>query len=96
MISRDRAFQPFEGLVPERVCWFKSSPQHRNPLRGNELQIGDRATIYILPLIAGLDGVWNAQPVSDALSFVITVIFLFREMRSLSKMDKIRLARVAS
>jgi len=43
--------------------------------------------LYILPLFAGLDGVWNAQPLSDALSFVITAIFLGHEMRSLYKMD---------
>jgi Na+-driven multidrug efflux pump len=43
--------------------------------------------IYILPLFWKLDGVWNAQPVSDGLSFVITGILLLREMRKLKKME---------
>jgi len=46
--------------------------------------------LYILPLFAGLDGVWNAQPVSDFLAFAITAIFLGREMRSLARMDQAR------
>jgi len=43
--------------------------------------------IYILPLFWKLDGVWNAQPVSDGLSFVITGILLLREMRKLKKLE---------
>jgi putative MATE family efflux protein len=37
--------------------------------------------LYILPLFSGLDGVWNAQPIADGLSFLLTAIFLRREMR---------------
>jgi len=44
--------------------------------------------IYILPLFWKLDGVWNAQPVADGLSFVLTGILLLREMRKLKKMDE--------
>jgi putative MATE family efflux protein len=39
--------------------------------------------LLILPRFWGLDGVWNAQPVSDVLAFAITALFLTREMRSL-------------
>jgi putative MATE family efflux protein len=48
--------------------------------------------LYILPLFAGLDGVWNAQPISDLVSFAITTVFLVLEMRSLSRMDRERAA----
>lgn len=41
--------------------------------------------LYILPVFWGLDGVWNAQPFSDALSFVITALFLVGEMRLLAR-----------
>ncbi|MGO9410927.1 MAG: MATE family efflux transporter [Spirochaetia bacterium] len=41
--------------------------------------------LYILPIFWGLDGVWNAQPVSDALSFLITTVFLVREMKFLAR-----------
>jgi putative MATE family efflux protein len=40
--------------------------------------------LYILPLFWGLNGVWNAQPVADILSFAITAAFLIQEMRSLA------------
>ena len=40
--------------------------------------------LYVLPLFLGLDGVWNAQPIADALSTVVTAIFLTGEMRRLA------------
>jgi putative MATE family efflux protein len=40
--------------------------------------------LYILPLFAGLDGVWNAQPVADVLAFALTAVLFVREMRALS------------
>jgi putative MATE family efflux protein len=43
--------------------------------------------LYVLPLFFGLDGVWNAQPVADAISTVVTAIFLVRELRRLKASD---------
>jgi Na+-driven multidrug efflux pump len=43
--------------------------------------------LYILPLFSGLDGVWNAQPIADALSSVLTVCFIGYEIRNLSKQE---------
>ena len=40
------SFCYFEGLVPERVCWFKSSPQHRNSLRCSELREGPKTDLH--------------------------------------------------
>jgi len=40
--------------------------------------------LFILPLFWDLNGVWNAQPVADILSFAVTAAFLIREMRSLA------------
>jgi putative MATE family efflux protein len=44
--------------------------------------------LYILPIFWKLDGVWNAQPVADALSFILTLIFFWREMRKLGRLEK--------
>lgn len=39
--------------------------------------------IFILPRFIGLDGVWLAQPISDILAIVITLICLIREFKHL-------------
>jgi putative MATE family efflux protein len=44
--------------------------------------------LYILPRYWGLDGVWNAQPIADALSFAITAVFICRELSSLAKLSR--------
>jgi putative MATE family efflux protein len=44
--------------------------------------------IIALPIVWGLNGLWNAQPVADLLSFTITSIFLVREMRKLKRMER--------
>jgi putative MATE family efflux protein len=44
--------------------------------------------LYILPRFWGLDGVWNAQPVADALSFVLTGVLFWRDMRKLGRLEK--------
>jgi putative MATE family efflux protein len=44
--------------------------------------------LIILPRIWGLDGLWNAQPVSDAIAFAITALLLGRELRSLARLEK--------
>jgi putative MATE family efflux protein len=41
--------------------------------------------LFILPLLWGLDGIWNAQPVADCASFLVTLLFLGREMRKLGR-----------
>jgi len=41
--------------------------------------------LYLLPIFWGLDGVWNAQPVADGLSFVITAWFFLHDIRRLEK-----------
>jgi putative MATE family efflux protein len=43
--------------------------------------------LYILPLLFGLDGVWNAQPVADILSTIITAAFLARELKGLARLE---------
>lgn len=44
--------------------------------------------ILILPKFLGLDGVWYAQPVSDFLATVITIIILYREFKSKQKVNR--------
>ncbi|MDU6113930.1 MAG: MATE family efflux transporter [Paeniclostridium sordellii] len=44
--------------------------------------------ILILPKFLGLDGVWYAQPVSDFLATVITIIILYREFKSQQKVNR--------
>ena len=41
--------------------------------------------LYVLPLFWGLDGVWNAQPAADGLSFIVTALFLARDLRWLGR-----------
>ncbi len=36
----------------------------------------------ILPKIFGLDGIWFAQPIADAISFTVTAVLLVREIKS--------------
>lgn len=43
--------------------------------------------LLILPLFLGLDGVWFAIPIADGLSVLVTATLLFREMRTLTKMN---------
>lgn len=38
--------------------------------------------MLILPRILGLNGVWFAQPVADVISFIVTFVLLFREVKS--------------
>lgn len=45
--------------------------------------------ILILPKFLGLDGVWFAQPASDILASVITVIVLVKEIRKDSTIEKV-------
>ena len=40
---------------------------------------------FLLPLIFGLNGVWLAVPVSDFLSIVVTVIWMFKEIKIFNK-----------
>jgi putative MATE family efflux protein len=44
--------------------------------------------LYILPLFWGLDGLWNAQPISDLLSFVITISLLLRSLRQMARKSR--------
>lgn len=39
--------------------------------------------VLILPLFFGLDGILYAGPVADSIAFIVTVIFIAREMRSM-------------
>ena len=38
--------------------------------------------MLILPRILGLNGVWFAQPIADVISFIVTFVLLFREVKS--------------
>lgn len=40
--------------------------------------------ILLLPTVLGLEGIWLAQPVSDFLSFLVTALYLWLELRKLS------------
>jgi len=44
--------------------------------------------LFILPGFFGLDGVWIAQPVSDAIACILTAVLLGRELRSLGRMER--------
>lgn len=41
--------------------------------------------IFILPLFFGLSGIWATWPVTDLCCFIITVVFLVREMKIINK-----------
>ncbi len=43
--------------------------------------------IIILPLFMGLNGVWFSMPLSDILSTIMTVIFIFYELRVIRKLQ---------
>jgi Na+-driven multidrug efflux pump len=42
--------------------------------------------LYLLPPIWGLNGVWDAQPLADAIAFTLTGVLLWREMRLLGRL----------
>lgn len=42
--------------------------------------------VYILPLFMGQDGVWMSFPVSDALASILTIIFMGRLIKKLSRL----------
>ncbi|MDY2777820.1 MAG: MATE family efflux transporter [Collinsella sp.] len=44
--------------------------------------------IYVLGNVMGVEGVWWAQPVGDALTFVLTFIFVLIELRRLSRLER--------
>ena len=43
--------------------------------------------IYLLPLRFQENGVWYSLPVSDFVSFLVTVFFVFRLMRKFSRLE---------
>ena len=43
--------------------------------------------IYIFPLLWGMNGIFVAQPVSDALALILSVVFVMREQRQLYGME---------
>ena len=43
--------------------------------------------LLILPRIIGLNGVWAAQPVSDAFAFVIAAVYIVKEYKRLGKVE---------
>lgn len=44
--------------------------------------------LFILPAVVGFNGIWFAQPVADGLAFIVSIILIRREMKSLSKLEK--------
>ena len=44
--------------------------------------------IFILPMFFGLNGVFLSWPVSDFLSFAVTVVFVMRELRVINRTNK--------
>ncbi len=48
--------------------------------------------LYVLPLFWGLDGVWAAVPISDALSFVVAFVMLLWLIRRVNKHEADRTA----
>jgi putative efflux protein, MATE family len=80
---------PFMGLQVLGSGYFMASGK---PLKSLVLGLSRQFLIlipalYILPLFWGLDGVWNAQPVADGLSFVITALLLGRDLHKLGKAE---------
>lgn len=45
--------------------------------------------LLILPRIIGINGIWFSGPVSDAISFMITIIFTIREFKKINKLIEI-------
>lgn len=41
--------------------------------------------IYIFPVLWGINGIFAAQPVSDALALILSVILVVREQRQLCR-----------
>lgn len=51
--------------------------------------------MLILPRILGLNGVWFAQPIADVISFIVTFVLLFREVKShkVQENDEVEIGR---
>jgi len=43
--------------------------------------------IIVLPLFMGLSGVWFSMPLSDILSTIMTVIFIFYELKIIKRLQ---------
>ena len=64
------------------------------PIRGLILSLSRTVicmipALLILPLFFGLDGIIYAAPVSDAIACVVTMVFIFFEMRHLGYLAKV-------
>lgn len=44
--------------------------------------------ILILPHFLGLNGIWLSFPVADQVTFIITMSFVFVELKKIPKMEK--------
>lgn len=44
--------------------------------------------LFILPHFWGIEGVWRTAPIADALSVMLTALFLFYEMKKMKKMPE--------
>lgn len=44
---------------------------------------------FILPVFFGLDGMWYAAPIADITSFLVTLLFIFGEMRKLKNAPRL-------
>lgn len=78
---------PLMGLQVLGAGYFMASGK---PLKSLVLGLSRQFLIlipllYALPLLWGLDGVWSAQPVADGLSFALTAILLFLDLRRLGR-----------
>lgn len=48
--------------------------------------------ILILPLFLGIDGILFAGPFADGIAFLITTIFISRQMKQIRQMEKMQVA----
>lgn len=64
------------------------------PLQSTILSLSRQVLIFIpllliLPNYWGIEGVWRTAPIADALSVILTALFIFYEMKSLVKKQKL-------
>lgn len=82
------AMLPFIGFQVISANYFQAvgKPKHSMFLSLTRQVIVLIPLLFILPGIFKLNGVWSAGPTADFIAFLITAVFILREMRNLDKL----------